>query len=53
MSHCKKSSVRNTAIGKGWICLDAERSTLQDCGPSLRASAMDMECGEVGFLWAG
>ena len=27
MSHCKKNSVRDKAIGKRWICSDSERST--------------------------
>ena len=53
MSHCKKNSVRNTAIGKRWVFSDSERSTFQECGPSPRVSAMAMECGEVGLLWAG
>ena len=29
----KKNSVRDTVIGKRWICSDLERSTLQECGP--------------------
>ena len=28
MSHCKKNSVRETAIGKRQICSDSERSTV-------------------------
>ena len=35
MSHYK-ISVRDTAIGKSWICSDLERGTLQECGPSWR-----------------
>ena len=31
MSHCK-NSVRDTAIGKRWICSDIEKHTLQDVG---------------------
>ena len=34
MSHCKKNSVRDTAMDKRWICWDFKRSTLQECGPS-------------------
>ena len=28
MFHCRKNSVRDTVIGKKWICSDSERSTL-------------------------
>ena len=28
MSHCKKNSVRDKAIGKRWICSDSERNSL-------------------------
>ena len=29
----QNNSVRDTVIGKRWICSDLERSTLQECGP--------------------
>ena len=29
----QKNSVRDTVIGKRWICSDLERDTLQECGP--------------------
>ena len=42
MSHCK-NSVRDKAIGKRWICLDSERSILQERGPSQRGVAMEYD----------
>ena len=32
MSHCK-NSVRDTEIGKRWICSDSKKGTLQECQP--------------------
>ena len=33
--------------------MGSERSTLQECGPSQRASTVAMECGVVSFLELG
>ena len=41
MSHYKKNSARDIAIGKRWICSDSERSTLH------RVSVVAVECGVV------
>ena len=46
-----QNSMRDTAIGKRWICLDSERSTLQERGPSQREAAM--EYGVVSFRGLG
>ena len=48
MSHCK-NSLRDTVIGKKWICSDLERGTLQECGPSQRMNVVAMECAVVSF----
>ena len=45
----KINSVRDTAISKRWICSDLERSTVQECGPLQRVSAVAMECDVVSF----
>ena len=48
MSHCK-NSVTDTAIGKKWICLDSERSTLHSVWAITEESAVAMECVVVRF----
>ena len=52
-SHWKKNSVRDTVIGKRWICSDSERSTLCGCGPLQRASVSAMEYGVASFCDLG
>ena len=47
MSHCKNNSVRDTAIGKRWICSNSERRAgSAGGGPS---HVLALECGVVGF----
>ena len=52
MSH-RKNSVRDTAIGKRWICLDSERSTLHRVWAIIEESAEAMEYDVVSFLRLG
>ena len=52
MSHCK-NSVRDTVIGKRWICSDSERSTLHRVWAITEESAGAMECGVASFLELG
>ena len=42
MSHCK-NSVRDTAIGKRWICSDSERNTFHRVWAITEESAVAME----------
>ena len=53
MSHCKKNSVRDTAIGNRCICLDLERSTLHRVWAFAEDSAGAMECDLVSFPGLG
>ena len=48
-----QNSMRDTAIGKRWICLDSERSTLHRVWAITEESAVVMECGMVSFFPAG
>ena len=48
MSHCK-NSVRDTAIGKSWVCLDSERSTHHRVWAITEECTVAMECGVVSF----
>ena len=49
MSHCRKNSVRDKAIGKKWVYSDTERGTLhRQCGPSQRANVAT-KCSMVSF----
>ena len=52
MSHCK-NSVRDTAIGKRWICSDSERSTLQREWAITEGKCCDHGCGVVRFCKLG
>ena len=47
MAHCKKNSVRDTAIGERWVCSDLERSIVH----RMWAIKGD-ECGGQG-MWYG
>ena len=47
MSHYKKNSARDIAIGKRWICSDSERSTLHKVWAITEETAVTMECGVV------
>ena len=48
-----QNSMRDTAIGKRWICLDSERSTLHRVWAITEESAVAMECGVVSFCGLG
>ena len=48
MSHCKVS-VRDTAIGKRWLCSDSESSTLRKVWAITEESASAMEGGMLVF----
>ena len=48
MSHCK-NSIRDTVIGKKWICSDSERSTLHRVWVITEESTVAIECGVVRF----
>ena len=45
--------MRDSEIGKKYICSDSERSTLRECGPLQRVSAAATECGVVSFCSLG
>ena len=45
----KINSVRDTAIGKRWICADSERSTDHRMWAITEGSAVAMECGGLVF----
>ena len=52
ISHCK-NSVRDTVIGKRWICLDSEKRTLHRVWAITEESEVAMECGVVSFCELG
>ena len=48
-----QNSVRDTVIGKSWICLNSERGTLHKVWAVTEESVVAMECGVVSFFPAG
>ena len=48
MSHCK-NSVRDTEIGKRWICSDSERSTLCRVWAMAEGKCFCHGCGVARF----
>ena len=52
MSHCK-NSVRDTKIGKRWICSYSERSTLHRVWAITEESAVAVECDVAIFCQLG
>ena len=52
ISHCK-NSVRDTVIGKRWICSDSEKRTFHRVWAITEESEVAMECGVVSFFELG
>ena len=44
-----KNSVRDTAVGRKWICSDSERSTIHRVWAITEETAAAMECVVVSF----